>query len=335
MRRPPVAPVAGRQVLFSGTSKLLQAMRRSGAPERRVMQPVGAITPPWAGSGAWDGAMAHSTAGGSGGTQLQSTSPRNAPSTPAYLSSADMRAPLRLDASSALTAVASVGAAATTPPASVLPRRAADCLAGLEAMTPAEDVPVYVMLPLDTVNAEGVFRYAGTPWFAQALQVLSLSGVHGVAVDVWVRCLARAALQDVGRRVMWASKMRPVCTQGGGPFTCMHLRVPVAPVVDPLSTAHPAIALNLLTNVCWTCLLALCVVTHARIRSGAPRSAAPSSTTGWLTVSCLKWCVVQDLGYKWCSASMPAAAASATQRMCRCPVGCSRCVCYKGACDST
>jgi len=36
------------------------------------------------------------------------------------------------------------------------------------------------------VNADGVFRYAYIPWFAQALQVLALSGVHGVAVDVWV-----------------------------------------------------------------------------------------------------------------------------------------------------
>jgi hypothetical protein len=39
------------------------------------------------------------------------------------------------------------------------------------------------------VNAEGVFRYAYIPWFAQALQVLALSGVHGVAVDVWVSAL--------------------------------------------------------------------------------------------------------------------------------------------------
>lgn len=43
------------------------------------------------------------------------------------------------------------------------------------------------------VNAEGVFRYAYVPWFAQALQVLALSGVHGVAVDVWVSTLAAAA----------------------------------------------------------------------------------------------------------------------------------------------
>lgn len=38
------------------------------------------------------------------------------------------------------------------------------------------------------VNADGVFRYAYIPWFAQALQVLALSGVHGVAVDIWVSC---------------------------------------------------------------------------------------------------------------------------------------------------
>eukprot|EP00775_Hariotina_reticulata_P007368 gene7368-7578_t len=55
----------------------------------------------------------------------------------------------------------------------------------LGSMRPAESIPVYVMLPLDTVNADGVFRYAYIPWFAQALQVLALSGVHGVAVDVW------------------------------------------------------------------------------------------------------------------------------------------------------
>jgi hypothetical protein len=36
------------------------------------------------------------------------------------------------------------------------------------------------------VNSDGVFRYAYVPWFSQALQVLALSGVHGVAVDVWV-----------------------------------------------------------------------------------------------------------------------------------------------------
>ena len=72
-------------------------------------------------------------------------------------------------------------------------------------------VPVFVMLPLDTVCAplaslcpagagsaaltwdavqvtqDGVFRYAASAWFHQALATLSNSGVHGVAVDVWVR----------------------------------------------------------------------------------------------------------------------------------------------------
>jgi hypothetical protein len=37
------------------------------------------------------------------------------------------------------------------------------------------------------INADGVFRYASAPWFAAALQLLANSGVHGVAVDVWVR----------------------------------------------------------------------------------------------------------------------------------------------------
>lgn len=44
---------------------------------------------------------------------------------------------------------------------------------------------VFVMLPLDTVNHEGVFRYATASWFSQALHLLAASGVHGVAVDVW------------------------------------------------------------------------------------------------------------------------------------------------------
>ncbi|WIA31402.1 hypothetical protein OEZ86_002301 [Tetradesmus obliquus] len=65
----------------------------------------------------------------------------------------------------------------------------------LAEMRPAEAIPVYVMLPLDTVNADGVFRYAYIPWFAQALQVLALSGVHGVAVDVWWCAVERAPRQ--------------------------------------------------------------------------------------------------------------------------------------------
>ena len=53
---------------------------------------------------------------------------------------------------------------------------------------PSPGVPVFVMLPLDTITAEGLFRYATTAWFHQALATLANSGVHGVAVDVWVRC---------------------------------------------------------------------------------------------------------------------------------------------------
>ena len=48
-------------------------------------------------------------------------------------------------------------------------------------------VSVYVMLPLDTVNADGLFRYATASWFHSALRELKASGIHGVAVDVWVR----------------------------------------------------------------------------------------------------------------------------------------------------
>lgn len=47
-------------------------------------------------------------------------------------------------------------------------------------------VPVMVMLPLDTVNADGVFRYASSKWFLPAIRQLAATGIHGVAVDVWV-----------------------------------------------------------------------------------------------------------------------------------------------------
>lgn len=48
-----------------------------------------------------------------------------------------------------------------------------------------QDVPVFVMLPLDTINAEGVFRYSTSRWFITALESLRDSGIYGVAVDVW------------------------------------------------------------------------------------------------------------------------------------------------------
>lgn len=51
------------------------------------------------------------------------------------------------------------------------------------------DVPVYVMLPLDTVNADGIFRYASASWFLNGLKELKEGGIHGVAVDIWVRGL--------------------------------------------------------------------------------------------------------------------------------------------------
>eukprot|EP00884_Botryococcus_braunii_P009504 jgi/Botrbrau1/18555/Bobra.0367s0006.1 len=44
-------------------------------------------------------------------------------------------------------------------------------------------VPVYVMLPLDTVDAKGEFH--GRPWLDEALRSLSEAGVRGIATDVW------------------------------------------------------------------------------------------------------------------------------------------------------
>ncbi len=41
--------------------------------------------------------------------------------------------------------------------------------------------------PRAQVNVDGVFRYASSCWFASALAQLAGAGVHGVAVDVWVR----------------------------------------------------------------------------------------------------------------------------------------------------
>ena len=38
------------------------------------------------------------------------------------------------------------------------------------------------------VDSEGSFRYSSSKWFHQALEQLASSGVHGIAIDVWV-CL--------------------------------------------------------------------------------------------------------------------------------------------------
>jgi hypothetical protein len=74
------------------------------------------------------------------------------------------------------------GAPAPPPPPADL-RLSSDADAEAE---PADDgVPVFVMLPLDTVNADGAFRFAGQRWFGAALAELRATGIRGVAVDVW------------------------------------------------------------------------------------------------------------------------------------------------------
>ncbi|EIE25773.1 glycoside hydrolase [Coccomyxa subellipsoidea C-169] len=50
---------------------------------------------------------------------------------------------------------------------------------------PPNGVPVFVMLPLDTVTSDGAFRYTASKWFTSALAGLKASGVHGMAIDVW------------------------------------------------------------------------------------------------------------------------------------------------------
>ena len=70
---------------------------------------------------------------------------------------------------------------------------AAPALSGLPPPPPrAPGVPVYCMLPLDTVDTGGAFRYAKSAWFEAALASLASAGVHGVAVDVWWGGVERA-----------------------------------------------------------------------------------------------------------------------------------------------
>lgn len=57
----------------------------------------------------------------------------------------------------------------------------------------------FVMLPLDTVNNDGVFRFAAVPWFSQALQLLVASGTYGVALDVWW-----GAVEKEPRQYVWS-----------------------------------------------------------------------------------------------------------------------------------
>jgi len=63
---------------------------------------------------------------------------------------------------------------------------------GLPATCTDAGVPVYVMLPLDTVTAKGVLRYKTSPWFNYALQSMRDCGVRGVAVDVWWGAVERS-----------------------------------------------------------------------------------------------------------------------------------------------
>ncbi|KAK9915577.1 hypothetical protein WJX75_001044 [Coccomyxa subellipsoidea] len=64
---------------------------------------------------------------------------------------------------------------------------------------PSNGVPVFVMLPLDTVSSDGTFRYTASKWFASALACLKASGVHGMAIDVWW-----GAVERQPRRYDWS-----------------------------------------------------------------------------------------------------------------------------------
>eukprot|EP00210_Caulerpa_lentillifera_P006982 g6677.t1 len=48
-----------------------------------------------------------------------------------------------------------------------------------------DSVPVFVMLPLDTIDRNGHFKYVNSQWFHDALKILSSTGVRGVTVDIW------------------------------------------------------------------------------------------------------------------------------------------------------
>ena len=124
---------------------------------------------------------------------------------------------------------------AATPPDAAAPQAmdtAADATASslaraVQLPPRAPGVPVYVMLPLDTLDATGGFRYANTPWFHRALvsgkegrkwllslpkthtrpthpplptqSILADAGVHGIAVDLWW-----AAVEPSPRAYVWS-----------------------------------------------------------------------------------------------------------------------------------
>ena len=137
----------------------------------------------------------------------------------------------QLEAAAAAAAAAAAGTTATTTAAAAT-TTAAITTATTAPLPPSSPlplpprqpsgVPVYVMLPLDTVDDEGRFRYgtssplsasssggggsgsgengsnnnttatATTPWFSRALREISAAGAHGVAVDVWWGAVERA-----------------------------------------------------------------------------------------------------------------------------------------------
>lgn len=121
-----------------------------------------------------------------------------------------------LHASTPATGMATLCGSSTVPVQDKMPLAYSHAVpqplrAQLPRPQPRSGVPVYVMLPLDTVsllldacritdlafqfskdfvvlqvNNKGQFQYASTSWFKRALGLLQASGVEGIAVDVWV-----------------------------------------------------------------------------------------------------------------------------------------------------
>eukprot|EP00887_Chlorella_sp_A99_P003737 scaffold7.g3737.t1 len=87
-----------------------------------------------------------------------------------------------------------VAAAAAAAPNGLEPVQSGGGLA-CELPPAGSSVPVYVMLPLGTVNAEGVFIYGNSTWFTKSLETLKETGIRGVAVDVWWGAVERRPRQ--------------------------------------------------------------------------------------------------------------------------------------------
>lgn len=101
-----------------------------------------------------------------------------------------------LHASTPATGMATLCGSSTVPVQDKMPLAYSHAVpqplrAQLPRPQPRSGVPVYVMLPLDTVNNKGQFQYASTSWFKRALGLLQASGVEGIAVDVWWGAIER------------------------------------------------------------------------------------------------------------------------------------------------